>query len=270
MKRIDYLLIFLLCLFNQTIYAEQKAIPQGVDNRIQLFSYDASDVFAINTQIGYSNLIQLEVDEEIDELVGGVGMGDAEKYSLAVRGNNIFFKPIAEMNDTNLIVVTNKRTYAFLLTNIPHLPPTYIARFTYPQEQEIKEQSKLSLPQYLLPVTKDSYGNDIWIDADINTHYVYRGDKTLKPTNIWDNGRFTYLRFNHAGDLPTVYRVLPDNSEVLVNTHIEADKLVLQEIGYVYRLRFGKTVGEIGNQKQKSPKFNTDGTSDKNFVRINN
>lgn len=247
-------------------HAAQIAKTQGSDERVQVFKYEPSDVFVINTKVGYSTLIQLE-DNEVIHDEGGLGMGDADAWSLAVRGNNIFFKPISDLPDTNMIVVTNKRTYAFQLTTTG-VAPTYIARFTYPDERTSEIQVN-KMPGVLRRVGTDNEGNNILIDADINTNYWWRGDKQIVPTNVWDNGRFTMLKFAHASDLPTVYRVLPDQTEMLVNTHIEGDTMIIQETADVYRLRFGKSVADIGNASAKLPDFNETGTSDDDFIRIN-
>lgn len=248
------------------VHAEQIPVTQGYDARVQVFNYEPSDVYVINSRVGYSTLIQFEEGEVISE-EGGLGMGDAKAWSLAVTGSNIFFKPISDLPDTNMLIVTNKRTYAFQLTT-GGSAPTYIARFNYPEEKAVTQQ-KNNNPFSLKRVSTDSQGREILIDAKINTNYSYRGSKALQPTNAWDDGRFTYFQFAHASDLPAVYRVLEDNSEALVNTHIENDVMVIQEVGVAYRLRFGKAVGDVGNSTYKLPDFNTTGTSDKDLVRIN-
>ena len=246
--------------------AAQTAISAGFDARVQKFKYDPRDVFIVNAKVGYSTLVQLEQGEFIEEY-GGLGMGDAQAWSLAVRGNNIFFKPIRDLPDTNMIIVTNRRTYAFQLTTSDPIP-TYIARFDYPAQDTGNGFEPPKLPAVMQKVGKDKEGRDILIDIDINTNYFWRGEKALKPTNAWDDGRFTMLKFAHASDLPAVYRVMPDNSEMLVNTHITGDTMIIQEIGSVYRLRLGKAVTEIGNGNIRLPDFNETGTSDDNFVRI--
>lgn len=259
-------LIFSLFFITGMAHAEQLPRVVGDDARVQIFDYNPDTVYKVKTKLGYSSLIQLEDGEEVDEN-SGLGMGDAKAWSLAVKGKNIFFKPIAENADTNIVLVTNRRSYAFQLSTTQDNTSTYIARFKYPEESRQSNPVKL-MPNYLSVVGTDENNNDILIDADINTNYIYRGEAVLKPTNAWDNGRFTYLKFAHAGDMPTVYRVLPDKSETLVNTHIEGDTLVLQEIGYLYRLRLGQAVGEIGNKQNRLPRFNTTGTSSKEFIRV--
>lgn len=247
-----------------------QSLPQsaGLDSRVQVFDYSPNEVYVINTKAGYASLIQLEDGEFIHD-EGGLGMGLADSWNVAVKGNNLFFKPISSMPDTNLLLVTNKRTYAFVLTTSDN--PTnlsYIARFNYPVVAKVSETPVL--PEYVVKSHTLADGREIYIDADFNKNYLYRGADSIKPTNVWDDGRFTYLRYNNASDLPVAYRVLPDNSEMLVNTHIENDTLVLQEIGSVYRLRLGNEVGEIGNQYNRKPKFNVSGTSDKAWQRVDN
>lgn len=247
--------------------AEQLPIASELDNRVQLFNYNPDDVYLISTQVGYASLIQLEQGEYFDD-ESVLGMGDAESWSLAVRSNNIVFKPINHQPDTNIVLVTNKRTYAFQLST-GRGEPTYIARFRYPKDPSTQNQeAKNNLTvDTLKQVGIDNLGRGLFIEAKYNTQYKYRGEAMLKPTAVWSNGRFTYLKFAHAGDLPSVYRVMPDNSEMLVNSHIEEDILVVQEVSQLYRLRFGRAVGDVANVEVKIPTFNTDGTSDSRLIR---
>lgn len=253
--------------------AEQLPKSLGLDNRVQVFNYSPNDVYLIKTKVGYASLIQLE-DGEIIHDDGGLGMGQAESWNIAVKGNNIFFKPISLQPDTNLILVTNKRTYAFVLTTSDKQDNlTYVARFNYPvvQAKTIKppqNKQKYFVKSHVVQ-GKDNKKYQIFMDSEFNKNYLYRGNPTLKPTNAWDDGRFTYLRYDHASDLPTVYRVLPDNSETLVNSHIDGNTMVIQEIGKIYRLRFGKVVGEVANQNKRLPKFNLTNTSVDGLVREN-
>lgn len=253
-----------------TAHAEQFGTVMGADTRVQYFNYNENDVYTINTHIGKASLIQLENGESVDDEVSALGMGDAESWSLAVKGNNIIFKPIKAQPDTNIVLVTNRRTYAFDLRNVEHAAPTYIARFIYPEvaEEATAKPAQNTMPATLQQVGVTAEGQTVWIDAKYNMDYRYKGAKALKPTNVWNDGRFTYMRFNHGGDLPAIYRVLPDNSEMIVNQHIENDTVVLQEVSPVYRLRFGRQVGDVANMGVKTPEFNETNTSEDGFVRV--
>ncbi len=259
-------LLLSLSLMN-TAHAELKP-SFGNDNRIQYFNYTPNDVFVINTQVGRSSLIQFE-DGEVIHDDGGLGMGEAQAWSLGVKANNIFFKPKQPMPDTNMIVVTNKRTYAFELktadSNI-----TYVARFKYPETplKDLNVSDQAKLPQQLyIRATDNEKGEKVFIDSRINVHYFKRGDKSIAPTNVWDDNLFTYLKYDNADDLPTVYKVLEDGSETLVNTHTKENVLVVHEVTPTLRLRLGRSVVDLQNGNKQPTTFNHKGTSDDHLLR---
>lgn len=73
-------------------------------------------------------LVQLEKDEFLAEAdpAATIAMGDALGWTLSAHGNNIVFKPAVEKSETNMLIVTNKRTYVFQLeVNNEVLNPTY-------------------------------------------------------------------------------------------------------------------------------------------------
>lgn len=243
----------------------------GFDERIQFFEYNPDDVYVINTRIGTSTLIQLDKNEVIEGDNAGLGMGDAEAWSLAVKGNSIFLKPAAELPDTNMMIVTNKRTYAIELTTNGR-SPSYLVRFNYPDNEKTtdkKDSPNVKNGDYLKTVGKDAKGQPILVPNNINTLYYKRGDNDIMPTHVWDDGLFTFLKYPNAKDLPVVYKVLSDNSETLVNSHIVDDTLVLHGTNRVYRLRFGKAVGDISTSAyDPDGYFNETGTSDKRLERV--
>ncbi|MGO3683446.1 MAG: TrbG/VirB9 family P-type conjugative transfer protein [Proteus vulgaris] len=243
----------------------------GFDERIQFFEYNPNDVYVINTKIGTSTLIQLDKNEVIEGDNAGLGMGDAEAWSLAVKGSSIFLKPAAELPDTNMMIVTNKRTYAIELTTSGH-SPSYLVRFNYPDDaKSTDKEDSLSAKSgdYLKTVGTDAQGQPILVPNNINTSYYKRGDEEIMPTHVWDDGLFTFFKYPNAKDLPVVYKVLSDNSETLVNSHIVDDTLVVHGTNRVYRLRFGKSVGDISTSAyDPNGYYNETGTSDKRIQRV--
>lgn len=247
------------------VFAEQKP-SSTLDSRMQTFHYTAEDVFAIKSKFGFGSVIQFENGEIIHD-DGGLGVGEAKDWSIAVKGNNVFFKPLQEViPPTNMIIVTNKRTYAFSVQTTTDSDITYVARFKYPQEKlNPAEQPKIAPKSFQRVKQGDT---SYLIDASINTAYLKRGNLEIAPTAMWDDGLFTYLQYDNAKDLPSVYRVMPDGSESLVNTHIEADTVIIHETNRLYRVRLGKAVAELANQQVKDSGFNHTGTSQANTVRV--
>lgn len=239
------------------------------DGRIRTETYSKERVYPIYSQVGKAALIQLEDDERLKGDSQGVGIGDAEAWTVNLRGNNIIFKPKAESPVTNMIVVSNKRTYAFDLKMAggKH-EPTYIMRFRYPDTAQ-KQQKALRIKQdKALRVLSESGALHL-PEPGNNTLYYGQGDKKLAPTAMWDNGRFTYLRFDNGRDMPTVYRVEQDGTETLLNTHIEGDTVVVHEVNEKIILRLGRSVLLLENRGYQSQgHFNRSGTDDNQTVRI--
>ena len=239
------------------------------DNRIRTETYNKERVYPIYSQVGKAVLIQLEDNEQLKGEATALGMGDSEAWTVGVRGNNIIFKPKAEKPVTNMLVVSNKRTYAFDLKMADGKnAPTYIMRFNYPDTTRKQRQALRMKQDKALQVLSDS-GALRLPEPGNNTLYYGQGNKKLAPTAMWDNGRFTYLRFDNGRDMPTVYRVEQDGTETLLNTHIEGDTVVIHEVNEKIILRLGRSVLLLENRAYQSQgSFNRTGTDDYQSVRI--
>lgn len=262
--------LFLMCLLSLVslpAFAEQ--FPTfTLDKRIQQFSYTDQDVFAIKVKYGHGVTIQLEKGEFIHD-DGALGVGEKNDWSIGVKGNHILFKPLKPyIEPSNMVVVTNKRTYVFSLKTTAGNDMTYLARFSYPENTlgAIESQTQKPRPTVYQRIKQGDIS--YLIDARINTAYVKRGNLELTPTAMWDDGLFTYLQYDNAKELPSIYKVMPDGTESVVNTHIDNDKVVIHEVNHLYRLRLGKAVAELGNQAIRDSGFNRTGTSRPDVVRI--
>jgi type IV secretion system protein VirB9 len=86
---------------------------------------------------------------------------------------------------------------------------------------------------------------------------------SILPTIIFDDGRFTYLKFPKASEVPAVFAVDANGQEIRVAFHaerlladphapdatVESDYLVMRRIARSFRLRLGDLVAEIINDK---------------------
>ncbi|EWS62642.1 Type IV secretion system protein virB9 precursor [Hydrogenophaga sp. T4] len=74
------------------------------------------------------------------------------------------------------------------------------------------------------------------------------GSQDIVPTLVYDDGRFTYLRFPGNREVPAVFHVLGDGSETLVNARMEDDLLVVDRVSRQLMLRAGTAVVGIWNE----------------------
>ncbi|WP_051940676.1 P-type conjugative transfer protein VirB9 [Stenoxybacter acetivorans] len=262
----------IIAAFCLPVVAETLPQSAGKDSRVQVVEYHPDQVYRIRGKIGSASMVQLEAGETVSGDNALLGMGDAEAWKVAVQGNNIIFKPTVSRPETNLIIQSNKRTYVFALSLLGKTKqaPTYLLRFAYPDSvQAARNQEAERTAKAIETLTNNGANNPTYQYAVMrNLDYWAYGDKSLAPTSAWDNGRFTYFRFDNAKDLPTVYRVLPDGTEVLVNVHIDKDTVVVHEIAAQFILRLGKSVLALENRNYHSGEFNRTGTADSSTVRI--
>lgn len=255
------------------IAAFSGALPQGsgYDNRVKTVSYNPDDVYRIKVRLGTATLIQLSEGERVESDNAGLGIGDSEGWTIAVRGRNIFMKPKAESPDTNITLVTNKRTYAFSLESVEKSAlAAYIVRFNYPEaernrrlqeeEEERKEEMKKRLACTDVPAPASEH---------INLDYVGWGDKSLTPAFIWDDGRFTCMKYPRDDELPNIYRITGDGKEAIVNSHMEDDVVVIHDTAKEFRLRLGDSVMGVKTHDGNNATFNNKNTSTPGLIREN-
>lgn len=246
-----------LSLCGQLVYAE--AIPKSThyDNRIKTVVYNPDNVTRINVAAGVATLIQFHKSEFISEVEGGLGLGDSSAWVVNVKGNNIWLKPRAEEPDTNLAIVTNKRTYQFNLVSVQNRNSAFwTVKFDYPE-------------------TKSTTAN-VWTKpcqgGTANYRYFVQGeekDKKIFPVEAWDNGTFTCFKFPIGGDLPAIFKKLPDGQEGLINSHIDNDYIVIHEINDEYRIRLGDLVVGVKTDKLKARQTTNSTTNGKAREVIN-
>ena len=74
-----------------------------------------------------------------------------------------------------------------------------------------------------------------------------KDSEDIVPTLVFDDGRFTYLRFPGNREVPAVFHVLGDGSETLVNARMEDDLLVVDRVSRRLMLRAGSAVVGVWN-----------------------
>lgn len=231
-----------------TTWAVDIPKRSAYDKRIQTVSYNPDDVVPISAVNGYATEIVFSAGETIRDY----GTGYSSAWEFAARGNHFFLKPKAPRGTTNLIVVTDKRTYAFDLHLVSKKEQaTYRMTFIYPDDEQAtinKEFEKARVENRLGHKTVPSKEEAI-PKPSVNTHYSMAagGDKAgIAPKAAYDDGRFTVLHFHPNVDYPTVYRVV-GGEETLVNSHIEDGALVVHGVFDELRLRAGDSVVGVYN-----------------------
>lgn len=275
--RIDWLLAPLL-LLPATVSAEITPSPGTLDPRVRLVTYSPTNVVKVTAFYGVSTHIQFSSTESIKD----VAIGDELAWDVSPRGNNLYLKPRAEQADTNLTIVTNKRTYQFILA-VQRLPRkdksawanpnlVFSLSFRYADEEQAHKdyRQKLEAQQAMLKDVENKLSN-AKEKLPHNLDYWVAGDAVVSPTSAYDDGRFVYLTFSSNRDMPNLYEVDGNGKESLVNTHvISGNTITVQRMVPQIILRKGDSVASVINKSFDvgSGRDNTTGTVSNQVERI--
>ncbi len=230
------LLLAALAFLASPALAAVKPAPGPGDARIRTTPYDPNQVVLLTGVLGYQFSIGFEAGERIEN----VSIGDAMGWQVTpnARATLLFIKPILAGATTNMTVVTNLRHYAFEL-NVDKRPgraaagtALYGLQFLYP----------MTVPpaQVPAPVTP--------VEPTVkNTAYSYEGSTKTLPSQVFDDGRATYFRFEDRGAYPAIFVLEDRNGESIVNTATRGDYLVVDQVARAFVLRQGDEVTRIYN-----------------------
>ena len=266
------------------------ASAQPADPRLREVTYDPHAVVTVPVKRGVVTLIALDADEAITEVAAGLG-GDCNKpesaWCVAAQpgGHHLFIKPKSTADAANtLAVVTDRRTHSFRLVVLADgdaKPPVYRLVVRAPARVATAAvMPSLTLPALPplphlphLPPMPPRYTQQDLIAERLqsqprvqNAAYSLAegaGAQDIVPTLVFDDGRFTYLRFPGNREVPAVFHVLGDGSETLVNARMEDDLLVVDRVSRRLMLRAGSAVVGIWNDA-----FDLDGLPPKDGTTV--
>jgi type IV secretion system protein VirB9 len=78
-----------------------------------------------------------------------------------------------------------------------------------------------------------------------NYRYIARGDLSLTPSLVFDDGYSTTLEFPGMQRMPALFRVLPDGTEATSDYSVHGNAIVAPGLARLWKLRDGRTVLEI-------------------------
>jgi type IV secretion system protein VirB9 len=220
--------------------ALQAGAPDPVDARIRLLVYDVDEVYRLRGYVGY----QIDLEFESGETFVGLGSGDLDSLTFAAQDNHLFVKPRAGGADTNITVLTTRRTYHFDYSSSERRADgsfgdvIYVLRFIYPPPPQHSDQG--ATVEHELTSAPQARPHNI--------NYGYHGSSQLKPVSAWDDGIQTRLRFDSHEELPAIFVHNDDGSESLLNFTMDGAELVVHRIARRLSVRRGGLQGCILNQ----------------------
>lgn len=194
--------------------AQVRPQPGSGDPRVQSVEYNAEQVVQLQGAPGYQITVEFAPDERIENVA--VGDSGAWQVSANKRGDHVFVKPLMGGVSTNMVVVTDVRSYAFELTPLygPQADMAYTVRFRYPAP--VTASTAASAAEAAVPPTRG--------------RYRISGARAIRPAGIDDDGAKTYIEWPADHALPAVYSVDASGKESLVNGNIRGGIFVIDSV----------------------------------------
>jgi type IV secretion system protein VirB9 len=243
------------------VLAALVSSASAADPRVKEVTYDPAAVISVPVRKGSVTHVMLASDEAITEVASGLGAdcsrSDAS-WCIAAQpgGRNLFVKArSAAREPNNLAVVTDRRSYMLrfqVLADGDARQPVYRLVLKPPSPPTRAPAVSASLPQLPEVREADIVAQRLGAAPQVlNASYSIAeggGSEDIVPTLVFDDGRFTYLRFPNNREVPAVFHVLGDGSETLVNARMEGELLVVDRVSRRLKLRAGSAVVAIWNE----------------------
>lgn len=187
--------------------------PGNGDPHIQSVEYGPNQVVELETAPGYELTVGLAPDDAIES----VAVGDSTDWQVSAShsGDHLFIKALQGGASTNMTVVTENRVYVFDLTALASPSPTmaYSVQFDYPATAKPGQAS-----------------DDPGVPKKIVGEYIVRGDRSLRPEAISDDGEHTYIVWPDKTALPATYFRDANGVETLANGHMRDGSYVIDSV----------------------------------------
>jgi type IV secretion system protein VirB9 len=229
--------------------------------RIRYVDYDPDEVVTIEAVVGVVVHIVLDPSEKYV----AHAFGDGKAWDFAVRENHCFVKPVATDADSNLTIVTDKRSYhlALRLRTEKGAVGTYELAFRYREPRKVKEHYAEARE------IEESFQKP---PAKANLHYSMSGDEDIAPVNCWDNGEVTSFKFAGGTDVPAIYMVDADGNESIVDRHTTGpanEIVVVHKVAKRWVLRLGLRALAVWNDAYSGERRQNDtGTAAPDVKRV--
>jgi len=234
--------------------ARQRAAPAAFEEATLVYAYEPGAIYELQTSPAYVSTLLLEPAEVLVDIAAG----DTARWSVSntVSANRtiLIVKPSAPGLRTNIVLVTDRRTY--LIEAVSEAGDVYTAQaaWTYPVPPEPP------LPESLPPEPAPQPEQ-----RPLHEDYVLKaprkGPPAWMPERVWDDGLKTYVRFPAdiaASDMPPLFIRTAEGLE-LVNYRTQGDLYEIDRIFEAAELRLGRKKPVIVTIQRRAPRARGEG-----------
>lgn len=172
---------------------------------------------------------------ERGEVISKAVIEGSRAWDVKVSGEPHVFQvtPAIGAAPASLIITTSSRTYEFALEASAGLQAAYIVRVIYAPEP-----------------TRDVFDDILPIEG-LAWSYRIKGDRSVRPALIKDNGTKTVIEYAPGQALPAVFAIGPSGDEEVVDGYMRGGRFVIDRIHQELIFRIDKEKARAKRNKRK-------------------
>ncbi|WP_286828321.1 MULTISPECIES: P-type conjugative transfer protein TrbG [Kordiimonas] len=215
----------------------------GYINARQVYPYMEGALYRLYTSPGQVSAIMLEVGEHLVSVSAGDTLrwviGDTVSGTGVSTRVHILVKPVKVGLETNLIVISDRRSYHLELTSTEKTWMASLA-WTYPQDELLALERRNKAAAETADVT---VANGVSLDR-LRFRYRIEGDSPpWRPLRAFDDTHKVYIQFPtrlDQGDAPPLFILGEDGKAALVNYRVRGRTYIVDRLFGAAELRFGE------------------------------
>lgn len=227
----------------------QSPVPVVGEARMVTFDYDDDRIYRVLVRPRNTTQLKLAADERVTY----VSAGDASSFNITVPSSKAFVevKPKWDHVTTNLLVVTNRRSYHVELQSTAEGRKWYTRVAWQYANAAVLDQTQPRGDDPAAPVSVDALPG-VAVDR-LFFGYAVDGDAPFRPQQVFDDGTHTYVRLpDDLQELPALFVRTPDSDDIaLVNYSVNTPYLVVPRTMDKFILKLGKREVEVTRQTPK-------------------
>lgn len=238
-------LLFICILFFSFSVGATNEVPTTIDSRIKTIVYNPNEVIELTFHYGFQSFIEFEEDEEIEV----ISLGESFPWKITPVGKRMFIRPLQINTNTNMTIITSKRTYMFQLKSDSYEGKgdeelIYSVRFFYPDANtkiptmENKKYAGLDSLNMNNQAEKESVLDNFKKGTVLNFDYSMTGEnRVIRLKKAFDDGINTYFEFGDQNLIPVIHIVENNGSESIVKYFRDGPYIVVNKVHLQFSLR---------------------------------
>ncbi|WP_297494656.1 P-type conjugative transfer protein TrbG [Acidocella sp.] len=218
----------------------------GYVNATQVYPFTEGALYRVYAAPEQVTDIALQPTEKLVSVAAGDTVrwvvGNTTSGTGAAAQVHILVKPFAPGLTTNLVIMTDRRSYHLEMDSTDHTSMAAIS-WTYPDDQLFALQQQNQQADAAAPVAENV------ALADLHFRYAITGDNPAwRPFRAFDDGSKVYIEFPDRidqGEAPPLFVVGPQGDDQLVNYRVRDNYYIVDTLFAAAELRIGEKPQQV-------------------------